>query len=111
VARNAFSASGLAVLKANIATLLEQRAALAASLAALPYVAKVHHSDCNFLLFQVEHAHRLYKDMAAAGVVVRYRGTETHCADCLRVTVGTASENAAFLKLMGEVHAAVAAEA
>lgn len=28
------------------------------------------------------------------------RGTETHCEECLRVTVGTRSENVRFLELL-----------
>lgn len=28
------------------------------------------------------------------------RGSEMHCADCLRVTVGTRQENEAFLELL-----------
>lgn len=28
------------------------------------------------------------------------RGMETHCAECLRVTVGTRNENIEFLKLL-----------
>ena len=38
--------------------------------------------------------------MADRGVVCRYRGTETHCTDCLRVTVGTRPENEQFLSLL-----------
>lgn len=32
-----------------------------------------------------------------------FRGMETHCEDCLRVTVGTRPENEQFLKLLGDV--------
>ena len=38
--------------------------------------------------------------MADRGIVCRYRGTEMHCTDCLRVTVGTRPENEQFLALL-----------
>ena len=69
----------------------------------------VHHSDTNFLLFEVAHAHAVYDTMAHAGVVVRYRGTETHCAGCLRATIGTREENDAFLAMLAKTAASLAA--
>jgi len=35
--------------------------------------------------------------MADNGVVIRFRGTELHCDECLRVTIGTVEDNKAFL--------------
>jgi histidinol-phosphate aminotransferase len=43
-----------------------------------------------------------WQKMADSGVVTRYRGTELHCSECLRVTVGTEDENQQFLKLLVE---------
>lgn len=39
----------------------------------------------------------LLSQMADAGVVTRYRGTELHCDECIRVTIGKPEENEAFL--------------
>lgn len=90
------------LLLANIATLKEERIKVAAVLQDLPFVQKVHHSDTNFLLFKIEKADEIYKHMAEAGVVTRYRGKEQHCTDCIRVTIGTAEENDKFLALLQE---------
>jgi histidinol-phosphate aminotransferase len=70
------------------------------SLTALPFVTKVYPSDANFILFRLQHsAHEAYKLMADIGAVVtRYRGTELHCDECIRVTVGTPEQNKAFLE-------------
>ena len=38
--------------------------------------------------------------MADSGVVVRYRGGDIHCKDCLRVTIGAPKENDRFLELL-----------
>lgn len=62
-------------------------------------------------LQKVDHAHEIYKRMADNGVVVRFRGNELHCNDCLRITVGTPEENKALLALLKETVAAVAASA
>lgn len=45
----------------------------------------------------------VYKTMAERGVVIRYRGNEIHCADCVRITVGTAEENKALMALLRTV--------
>ena len=63
-------------------------------------VKKIYHSDANFILFEIANNKQLYLNMADKGVVCRYRGTETHCHDCLRVTVGTREENVAFMDLL-----------
>ncbi len=51
-------------------------------------------------VFQIPFAHNIYKDMADAGVVARYRGGELHCKDCIRLTIGRPHENEKFLELL-----------
>jgi histidinol-phosphate aminotransferase len=41
--------------------------------------------------------------MADSGVVIRYRGTELHCSECLRVTIGTEEENISFINLLVQI--------
>ncbi len=79
---------------------LRERARVASALQQIKQVKQVHESDTNFLLFEVAGAQRVYKEMAESGVVVRFRGTQPLCTDCLRVTIGTPGENDAFLKLL-----------
>jgi len=90
-------------LKEKMAKVLEQRSVLSKSLKELSFVREVFHSDCNFVLFRLKgHAKEIYKTMADKGVVTRYRGTEIHCEECIRVTVGTEEENQKFLALLEE---------
>lgn len=85
-------------LSEHVASLLAQREVVAAELEKLEFVTKVYPSDSNFLLFRMKSkAKDTYKAMADGGVVTRYRGTEIHCEECIRVTIGTPDENAAFL--------------
>lgn len=58
---------------------------------------------------KVDKAYEIYKHMAENGVIVRFRGNELHCKDCLRVTVGTPEENKRFLALLQEAFASVSA--
>lgn len=89
----------IATLEKNVATLLAQREVVANALTKLDFVTKVYPSDANFILFRVKkNAKEIYKAMADGGVVTRYRGSEMHCDECIRVTVGTEEENKTFLE-------------
>ena len=92
--------SDLATYQNNIKTLLSERDFILTELAKLPIVKKIHHTDANFVMFVIPKAQQIYKTMADRGIVCRFRGTELHCNDCLRLTVGTRSENEKFLSLL-----------
>jgi histidinol-phosphate aminotransferase len=99
------SVDGLSV---NVASLLAQREGVAAALEKLEFVTKVYPSDSNFLLFRMKSkAKDTYKAMADGGVVTRYRGTEIHCDECIRVTIGTPDENSAFLDALVKTYNAL----
>ena len=105
VAAAAFSDAALAALRANVADTLDQREKLARALAEKPYVHTVFPSDANFLLVRLrDHAKAkpLYTALAEAGVVVRYRGDQKNLSGCIRVTIGTPSDNDALLALLDE---------
>jgi histidinol-phosphate aminotransferase len=93
------------VLSKNIASILQQRDVVMTALKKLDFVQKVYPSDANFVLFSIsQHAQALYKKMADDGVVIRYRGNEMHCNECLRVTIGTPDENQAFLQKLVDTY-------
>jgi histidinol-phosphate aminotransferase len=68
----------------------------------MPLVARVYPSDANFLLVQMQGARRVYEYLLGKGIVVRDRSTTPGCADCLRLTVGTPSENDLLLQALRE---------
>ena len=86
--------------KAAIAEILSEREKLAAILRGLPFVKNVYPTDANFLLIKVVQPNELYNWLAMNGVVVRNRNNVVLCEGCLRITVGTAEENAALVKAM-----------
>ena len=95
VAKKAYG--DLAIFDKNKAAIMSERDYLVEQLRNFDKVRKIHHSDANFILFEIANSKKLYLAMANAGVVCRYRGGEVHCADCLRVTVGTREENDTFM--------------
>ena len=55
-------------------------------------------SDANFILFRINQAERVFDGLKRRGVLIKsLHGSHPLLADCLRVTVGTPDENAAFL--------------
>jgi histidinol-phosphate aminotransferase len=74
------------------------RHALAQQLAELPQVVKVYPSDANFLLVKFEDSAAVFQHLMAQGVIVRDRSKVLLCENCLRITVGTATENALLLQ-------------
>ncbi len=61
---------------------------------------EVFPSDANFLLFRVQDAQRTFTLLLERGVLVRNVSRFPRLEGCLRVTVGTPSENDAFLQAL-----------
>ena len=80
--------------------LLSERQRLEKELKAIRIVLKVHPSNANFLLVEVEDPDALYDSLAGGGIIVRNRSRETHCNGCLRITVGTRDENNRLIELL-----------
>lgn len=77
----------------GIQCLLEEREALAASLKECKLVTRTWPSDGNFILVRVDDADLRYSQLLDEGIVVRHRGTQPNCENCLRFTVGSPAEN------------------
>jgi histidinol-phosphate aminotransferase len=92
-----------AKLEALIKQIVAEREYLAEELQKIPCVQKVFPSDANFLLVRVSDAQAIYRLLAASGVIVRDRSKELNCRECLRITIGTRSENVKLLKILQEV--------
>ena len=72
-------------------TILQQRAYLAEELSKLEIVRKIYPSDANFLLVEVSDANRIYNELVQKKVIVRNRNRQV--TNCVRITIGTPSEN------------------
>jgi histidinol-phosphate aminotransferase len=97
----ALTPAGLAAAKNSVATLVAERARLAAALPKLPAVKRVWPSDANYLLVEVADAAKTMAAGRAAGVVWRDRSKDV--PHHIRITVGTAEENNATLEVLSRV--------
>ena len=64
----------------------------------------VFDSESNFILFRVAHASRVWRELYHEySILIRDVSREEGLDDCLRVSVGTPSQNQAFLKALREI--------
>lgn len=85
------------VLTEQAAAIRLERGRLLRELRSVPGVT-AYPSDANFILFRISHAERVFDGLKQRGVLIKsLHGSHHLLADCLRVTVGTPDENAAFL--------------
>lgn len=92
------------VLDAQTQAIRAERARLHAALAAIDGVTPFP-SEANFILFRVRpgRAKAVFEGLRARGVLIKsLDGAHPLLADCLRVTVGTPDEDAAFLAALRE---------
>jgi histidinol-phosphate aminotransferase len=59
----------------------------------LPICEKVYPTDANFFLAKMTDAQSIYDRLVDEGIIVRNRTHITLCRDCLRITIGTKTEN------------------
>ncbi|GGY92072.1 histidinol-phosphate transaminase [Pseudoduganella plicata] len=92
-----FALDHLDILNGQAALLREQRAALSAALAALPDVT-VFPSAANFITIRVADADTTHTNLLARKILVKNLSKmHSVLTNCLRITVSTPEENAAFL--------------
>ena len=76
-----------------IGMLLQERSRLMAAFRDLPICEQVYPSDANFFLARMTDAQGIYDYLVERGIIVRNRTRVQLCKNCLRVTIGTRSEN------------------
>ena len=89
----------------NIDAIKKERKQLRGKLQELEAVKKIYPSEANFLLTKITNAKKVYRSLAEKDIIVRYRGDEPHCDNCLRITVGTPDENERLISALKEVTA------
>lgn len=85
-------------ISAEVAAIRAERSRLAAALAACSCIGQVYPSEGNFLLVRTAAPDLLYRELVAAGVIVRNRSRIAGCEGCLRITVGRPEENDRMLE-------------
>ena len=90
-------------IKFEIESIISEREALLEVLKEINFVEKIYPTEANFILVKVDDANKRYNDMIAKGIVIRNRTTQPLCENCLRLTVGTISENIKLIKALKEL--------
>ena len=78
----------------------QERERMMKSFAELPSCEKVFPTDANFFLARMTDANAIYRYLIEDGIIVRNRSRVKLCNDCLRITIGTKSENNYLLGAM-----------
>ena len=66
----------------------------------LPITKKIYPTEANFFLVEVTDAQSIYNYLVNEGIIVRNRSRVTLCNNCLRITIGTKTENAELLSAL-----------
>lgn len=82
---------------------VQQREWLKQELAQFSFVQKIYPSDANFLLVKMDDPKTVYNHLSSKGIVVRDRSSVSGCEGCLRITVGTSSENRLLISALQEL--------
>jgi histidinol-phosphate aminotransferase len=81
-----------------VAKINQLRSRLAEELEKMPSVIKIYPSDSNMLLVKFKEAKKLFDFLLSQKVIVRDRSNVVLCEDCLRLSIGTGTENEILLK-------------
>lgn len=76
-----------------VKTLNLERTRMMEAFKELPSCEKVYPTDANFFLAKMTDATAIYRYLIEDGIIVRNRNSVRLCANCLRITIGTKSEN------------------
>jgi len=95
--------SNINAMKGKVELIKSEREKVIKRLKLIPQIEFVYPTDANFLIFKIQDAFNIYKKVADKGVVIRYRGNEPHCENCLRITIGTSVENDRFFEIFETV--------
>jgi histidinol-phosphate aminotransferase len=76
-----------------VRTILLERSRMIDAFALLPQCVKIYPTDANFFLVRMTDAQKTYDYLVERGIIVRNRNKVALCQNCLRVTIGTKTEN------------------
>jgi histidinol-phosphate aminotransferase len=83
--------------------ILQERSRMMQAFMDLPICKKVYNTDANFFLAQMDDAQKTYDYLVDKGIIVRNRTRISLCGNCLRITIGTKSENQELLAALRDL--------
>ena len=83
--------------------LLQERTRMMDAFSMLPICEKVYPTDANFFLAKMTDATKIYNYLVDKGIIVRNRTRIQLCNNCLRITIGTRTENNELLSALRQI--------
>ena len=80
-----------------VKVLLQERTRMVDAFEVLPICEKVYPTDANFFLAKMTDAPKIYNYLVDQGIIVRNRHRVQLCQNCLRITIGTKTENSELI--------------
>ena len=80
-----------------VKVLLQERGRMMQAFQELPVCEQVFPTDANFFLARMTDAQRIYNYLVDLGIIVRNRHRVQLCQNCLRITIGTRTENSELI--------------
>ena len=77
--------------------LKEERGRVMQAFSILPICEKIYPTDANFFLAKMTDATGIYNYLVDQGIIVRNRNRVQLCQNCLRITIGTKTENSELI--------------
>jgi histidinol-phosphate aminotransferase len=87
-------------VKGMVGDIKKNRIVLIDELNKLSIVKRTFATDSNFVLAKFEDANKVFEFLIAHKIIVRNRSSVVLCDDCLRITVGTDSENQRLIEAL-----------
>ena len=80
-----------------VSIIISERLRVENELKNISSIITVYPSDANYLLIRLPNAKEIQKQLAEKGIVIRDRSSQPKLDNCLRITIGTKTENDAML--------------
>lgn len=80
-----------------VKNLKEERGRVMQAFSILPICEKIYPTDANFFLAKMTDANKIYNYLVDQGIIVRNRNRVQLCQNCLRITIGSKTENSELI--------------
>lgn len=104
IAAQALSAEGLRRMHEQVTTILHEQVALVDVLASIGDIELVGAQTGNFILFRTMHKDALMQFLVHHKVFIRDQSKQQQLENCLRISTGSAAENARLLELITQFY-------
>jgi len=86
-----------------VAIILKEREKMITNLKKYPFVVTVYPTDANFVLVKTHDPRGIYQFLVDEKIIVRDRSSIALCEGCLRISIGSPTENATLIEALDEL--------